>query len=308
MNNTNNDNSLFARWISGEKLTDDELTQLKSTDDLASYERYLKEVDSWSLPNIDSSTFEKINEKTLNKPVKVIPLFTARNILVAASLLLAIGLFSIFNFSNNTTTITTAQNEIKTIELQDGSSIVLNENSSITYSPKNWQENRAIQLNGDAYFEVEKGSPFNVSFKNGNVRVLGTRFEIIAEENLFSTFCYEGKVATKSNEAELEIILTKGMGVIKQRNQDIIQYLDNTKSSPRWTDSTQTKTYVNTPLVEVIHDLKNHFNIEIETSISLERQFTGTFDKSNLEVALKMICLPLNIKYRIISDKKVLLQ
>lgn len=305
MDKKNTDSTLFTKWISGKPLSEHELNELKSSEDLDSYQRILNEVDTWTLPGLKTATFTAIENKTLNS-TKVIPLYKRRSFLAAASLLLIMGLFSIFHFTNNDITITTLSNQTKTIQLIDGSKITLNENSSVSYTPQNWQDNRNIQLKGNAYFEVETGNDFTVTFVQGQVKVLGTRFEIIADESLFTSFCYEGKVATKPTDSNLDIILTKGMGVIKQDGQTVIQYLDEAKTSPRWLEDSS-KNYINTSLAEVLHDLKNSFNIEIETNINLDRKFTGTFDKTNLKTALKMICLPLNIKYQIISEKKVIL-
>ena len=46
--------------------------------------------------------------------------------------------------------------------LPDGSEVILNAESSIFYHDKKWTTARSITLNGEAYFDVMKGSKFSV--------------------------------------------------------------------------------------------------------------------------------------------------
>ncbi|WPR76047.1 FecR family protein [Algoriphagus sp. NG3] len=75
------------------------------------------------------------------------------------------------------------------VTLEDGSVVYLNSQSSITY-PKNFKNNRSIQLEGEAFFEVVKDPdhPFVVDAKGIVTTALGTSFNI-------STFNKDQKVA-----------------------------------------------------------------------------------------------------------------
>ena len=71
------------------------------------------------------------------------------------------------------------QGEKTKVTLKDGSVVYLNSKSSITY-PENFKENRAIQLLGEAFFEVVKDPdhPFTVEANGIVTTALGTSFNI----------------------------------------------------------------------------------------------------------------------------------
>lgn len=63
--------------------------------------------------------------------------------------------------------------------LSDGSRVRLNSCSSLRYPVVFTGENRTVELEGEAYFEVEKSvHPFFVKTSNVNVRVTGTTFNV----------------------------------------------------------------------------------------------------------------------------------
>ena len=72
--------------------------------------------------------------------------------------------------------------------------MLLNSKSTITFNKHNWDTNRTLELNGEAFFDVEKGNTFTVKTSQGNVSVLGTEFNVNASVDFFRVSCYEGKV------------------------------------------------------------------------------------------------------------------
>ena len=108
-------------------------------------------------------------------------------------------------------TYTTGIKEISTIKLDDGSKIILNENSSLTLDKDYNKTNRLIELSGEAYFEVAPNTakPFIAKTKNTFTSVLGTSFEIEAnDKNKVSVSLFEGKVQFSSGKEK--VILTPG--------------------------------------------------------------------------------------------------
>ncbi len=70
------------------------------------------------------------------------------------------------------------------VELPDGSSVMLNAGSSITYSSDFNVRSRDIQLEGEAFFDVVKQDcPFMVNVMDVNLRVIGTSFNVKAYED-----------------------------------------------------------------------------------------------------------------------------
>lgn len=74
--------------------------------------------------------------------------------------------------------------QAKTI-LPDGTAVLLNACSKLTYSLEGWNDTRDVRLEGEAIFDVvhKKDQPFYVHTRNYNVRVLGTNFNVMAYGN-----------------------------------------------------------------------------------------------------------------------------
>lgn len=69
------------------------------------------------------------------------------------------------------------------IELPDGSMVWLNSGTTLSYSSE-FEKNRPVALNGEAFFEVQKSDkPFIVSTNYGDVEVKGTTFNVKAYSN-----------------------------------------------------------------------------------------------------------------------------
>ncbi|MBT28021.1 MAG: hypothetical protein CMO01_00060 [Thalassobius sp.] len=113
---------------------------------------------------------------------------------------------------NYITKSTTAGQRLN-LTLSDGSVIVLNANTEITYPEKFATDSRQITLNGEAYFEVMRNpeKPFSVSSGDVVTTVLGTSFNIRAfdKENVEVTV-NSGKVKVAANAIGKEVVLLKG--------------------------------------------------------------------------------------------------
>lgn len=75
--------------------------------------------------------------------------------------------------------------EQQAIILPDGSKVVLNVASTLKYPAGFTGTERVVQLSGEAYFEVTQrpNMPFRVLFRDADVQVLGTHFNIMAYDN-----------------------------------------------------------------------------------------------------------------------------
>lgn len=95
------------------------------------------------------------------------------------------------------------------ITLEDGSQVWLNAGTRMEYPAVFGCTERRVRLYGEAMFAVkhEQSRPFIVETFASEVQVLGTRFNVVAEESsqIFSTALLEGsiKVVSKSNQEVL---------------------------------------------------------------------------------------------------------
>jgi len=80
------------------------------------------------------------------------------------------------------TNITAANGKNVTVDLPDGSVVILNQNSKIVYSNRFNDKQREVSLTGEAYFKVAKNQnkPFVVHTGNLSTKVLGTSFNVEA--------------------------------------------------------------------------------------------------------------------------------
>lgn len=107
-------------------------------------------------------------------------------------------------------TISTPKGGQYTIMLSDGTKVMLNSASSLTFPTAFADEDRRVELNGEAYFEVakNKGRRFKVVSGVQTVEVLGTHFNVnaYADEESIKTTLLEGavKVSTSSEAVLIE--------------------------------------------------------------------------------------------------------
>jgi transmembrane sensor len=107
-------------------------------------------------------------------------------------------------------TISTPRGGEYQVVLPDGSQVWLNAASSLRFPTSFSGKERAVEITGEAYFEVAKKTnmPFVVKVNSAEIRVLGTHFNIMAydEEALVKTTLLEGSVqfTSGSNQAILK--------------------------------------------------------------------------------------------------------
>lgn len=94
------------------------------------------------------------------------------------------------------------------VVLDDGTQVWVNAASRLKYPVQFMGKERKVFLEGEAYFVVAKDSvPFVVSTSRGDIRVLGTTFNVKAyeEEVAMQTTLVEGKVLVAQGEKEIEL-------------------------------------------------------------------------------------------------------
>ncbi len=218
----------------------------------------------------------------------------------AASLALIIALFFTFRDFQQLKIIAGA-GEQQVVELPDGSGVYLNAMSEIRYSEKDFQKNRLLRLNGEAYFEVKEGSLFCVESEHGNIKVLGTSFNVHSRDDYFKVSCITGRVVVSAASETDTIIRGESVSWIyneyrKTREQDIIKTLG-------WRNGEFY--YESTELRFVLDEIERQFEVSIKASGIENRRFTGSFYRGNLEEALQIVCIPMDLDFEILDQGKV---
>lgn len=337
---------LIAKFLKGEStpLEREHLSQwiAESADNLAEFKR-IETI--WNAAQIVSNRKTFDSERAFAKFQQRIRLNTSTNkdrepvirwlnILVrsAAAVLLLIGITAAIATIYSRTMqpsqlceISTDYGSKTTFKLPDGSTIVLNSKSKISYPTRFNKKFREVSLEGEAYFEVTKDAkhPFIVKTNGINVRVLGTTFNVKAypEEGTVETTLLTGHVKLEhtSSEGKTHVIdlkpqqratFIKDKGTIHLSAQDEKQIIANTNQYKALNNPSQNVILINkvNPSVYVawkdnmlVFDNESFESIAVKmerrygVKITFESEevkrihFTGTFPDMPVEQSLKAL-------------------
>ncbi|MGB1241389.1 MAG: FecR family protein [Chitinophagales bacterium] len=213
--------------------------------------------------------------------------------------------------------------EKQKVVLPDGSEVVLNANSSISYS-KDWEDVglREVTLKGEAYFEVthqKEDVKFVVHTDAFDVEVIGTSFNLISRPNKQQVMLKEGKVEVHLLEVSPDIVSFLDSTEIHQ-----IQQSKTLQLSPNQVFETRQKqSFIHkevspnaytawlsnkficdqTPLSDLVSFIENQYGWEvtIKDDSLLQKEINGTIPTNNIEVVLE--ALPLIMEVEVIVDK-----
>ena len=284
---------LLAKWLSGE-ITPDELRELETLEDLTAYKKITEKATLLKTPVFDKeAAFESLKTKVKPKG-KTIALNPWKRIAaVAASVAVLFLAYSLYQ--NRSMVVSAEFAHTETFTLPDGSEVVLNSGSTVRYKPAKWNNNRNLKLDGEAYFKVAKGQKFSVETNAGTITVLGTQFNVKNREQYFEVSCFEGKVQVSHlNSSE---ILTPGK-TLRSINGNVTLINGETAQKPAWVEGQSVFDAI--PFEMVLREVERVFNLEITpVNIDTNYHFTGSFEHTNSEIALKAITQPLNLTYKI---------
>jgi transmembrane sensor len=291
----------LAKWLNNE-LTEEELVAFKKSDAYASYEKIASISSTLDGPefDIEKALAESKQGRDSSKEtvIKLNPFKKFLRIAAAVALFIAGAYF----FMNTNERIATELAQTELITLPDASEVVLNADSKIEYTKRNWNKKRHLDLNGEAYFKVAKGKKFTVATSAGTVQVLGTQFNVINRINFFEVTCFEGLVSVTYNKTTVKLPAGTSFLVL---NNKIISTETPTTDKPSWMNNEST--FKSIPLNFVLAEFERQYKVSVSTNtVDLSTLFTGTFTNKNIDSALKSICVPNNTTYTIEGDKVIL--
>lgn len=303
-----NDEQLH-KWVNG-NLTEEELEVFKLRPEYDSLVELYKNTEGLSAPNFDE---EKMLAKILRLEKKKTSPEQGRRVFlsnwvkygVAASVLLLAAW--LFWSQSNTVEYNLAAGERAEATLPDGSTFVLNAESSLTYNKKTWRTTRTLNLEGEAFFEVKKGSDFTVNTPKGMVRVLGTKFNVRSRNNTFDVKCQSGKVRVENLAGVLLGELTANDAIRITDRGNVETWETSPADKPGWINGVFS--FKNVPLRIVLEELERQYEIKVDVkNINSKDQISTSFQKGNLELALKTILTPLGISYEKLNDQNIVLK
>jgi len=297
-----------AAWLSGEEngsgedariLAGEEEDIMKKWNDLKFTGTEPIDVDkAWAKLN---GRIEAAEKPSIPLPARRTPFLTTFARIAAMVLIVAGAGWLLFEVAApQKITVTTAADQ-KNVEvlLADGSTVFLNRNSSLTY-PKNFRSGtRRVSLRGEAFFDIARDAehPFIIDAGKANIRVLGTSFNVITENESSEVEVYvaTGKVLVTSEDGSGSLTLEpefvgriSGSNAVQARNTNV-NYL-------AW--HTEMLIYDGERLGVVFEDLKRAYNIEIKVAdpeIS-EYRLTSPFEQQPQDTIVKLICTTFNLR------------
>jgi len=245
----------------------------------------------------------------------------------AAAVFLVAGLTALFTFmyidANRDESlvdrqeIVTNKGQRSNIHLNDGSRILVNSSSRISYLPFSISdESRVIELSGEAYFDVAgEVRPFMVYVDDVIVKVLGTSFAIRSyeEENSIQVAVSSGKVSVgylEKREGD-EFFLEEGDMITISRDHSLSPVVERNMDMDRvlgWID--YRFEFDNVTLGHVAGELERIYGvaIELQDPEMHQRRITTRFEGESLHKVLGVITIALNLQYEINGDKVMLFE
>ncbi len=287
---------LISKWLDND-LNDQEFDAFKSLEDYDDLVKLNRGLQAFKANNdYDTSKELDVVLNTIRSHKKPTAQWFKPLIRVAAILAVC---FSLYYYTTTLdTTITTEFAQKTKVELPDASRVNLNAKSFLSFNKGNWKSNREVELNGEAFFKVAKGSSFKVKTKTGVITVYGTEFNVKHWDNYFEVICYEGLVGVTYNSQETK--LKPGNSFLILDGKKIAKEKEN-HSSPSWLNNEST--FKSLPYKTVIAEFERQYGVNVTLmDIDSEQLFTGSFAHDNIDVALKSITLPLHVTYSKVNN------
>jgi len=202
----------------------------------------------------------KINRSSLFRRIAAVAA------IVVITISVTIAFYELFSPipENNLFIVETPNGEKSRITLSDGTVVWLNSSSKITYNSSFGTSDRIIELDGEAYFEVNKQEkiPFRVKTGNYDVVVKGTKFNVSSyqDDHLVTTALMEGKVEIILQDKVFEMLPGELIQMDKETH-DFIKTKVNPEQHKSWIDNKIE--YDAITLDELFNRLSRQYNVNI---------------------------------------------
>jgi transmembrane sensor len=219
--------------------------------------------------------------------------------LMAAASVLVLGMTAWFGRDRILyKTYATEFGETRSVELSDGTKVILNANSSMQVPRFGFGEKtREVKLSGEAFFNVTHtidNKRFMVKTDdNFEVMVLGTEFSVYTRQKGGKVLLKKGKVHVLFSEGQQkkELVMKPGdlVTMEKSAKKPVVKPNADTQKLTAWTGNRFV--FDKTPLSEVASQLQEHYGIKVEIKDDrfANRTVSGTFQPESGEELLALL-------------------
>ena len=231
----------------------------------------------------------------INKPAKVTSINRRKIWYAAAAAAVITGVIALclnILFDNSLKPqLATAYGQVSQNKLPDGTDVILNANSKLTY-PKKWKEGtaREVWIKGEAFFHVKKTALHNkfiVHTDAFDIEVTGTSFDVINRKGISSIVLKEGSVKIHQP-GKAEFVMKPG---------DFVEFADKQLQKSTmikqdylaWTESKLV--FDNSSLEELAEIIQEHYGLAVllKGDGLSNKTITGIMPNDSLEVLLQSL-------------------
>ncbi|WP_162340537.1 FecR family protein [Cyclobacterium salsum] len=194
------------------------------------------------------------------------------------------------------------------ISLADGTRVMLNAGSSLSYEESRFKAVRDVFLEGEAFFEVahDPGRPFTVNAGGVNTTALGTSFNIMAykdEKQMVSLVTGKVSIALPNSKKEEILLAPKEAISISPDKMLVSRTKFDEDAILAWTR--KTIVFEDTKLVEAIRALENWYGVRFhfQNQPKPGKRLSGKFHNETLENVLEGLSYTAGLDFRIEKDQ-----
>lgn len=193
--------------------------------------------------------------------------------------------------------------------LPDGSKIVLHKGASLSYDSSFSSTNRAVSLDGEAYFEVPKDSEnvFTVNVDDIDIIVHGTSFNVLEDSESVKVSLVEGAVEVVAG-TDMRCELVPGHSAIYDKETGaMMDTKDDVTFSACWAQDRLTFTQAS--LGEVCRYLSKWYGVDIVVADALKSScsYTFTIREEPIDQILDIMSRINPMKYLYTNDHRIII-
>lgn len=253
----------------------------------------------------ERATAEQLQPTNAARPVRRYLLWAAAALVPLLLLLNVYQWWRGANYETGAIAMTTEYRQRSSITLPDGSKVLLNEHSQLSYRPEDFGlDKRSVRFEGEAYFDVASDAkrPFVLQQGELSIRVLGTRFHLRALDNepYVRIDLDEGRVALGVSGQKEEVYLRPQEYAVYDKTNHSIEVHESQQagSDKAWMQGELVFTDV--PLSSVLSAIEKRYGVSLEYDAQRGRiLFTGTLPEDNLPEALEIVRRAMGIEIKI---------
>ncbi|WP_207534530.1 FecR family protein [Desertivirga arenae] len=204
----------------------------------------------------------------------------------------------------------TASRENYLVQLPDGSTVILNNGSTLKYSPTLASDNsRDVYLSGKGFFDIrhDASRPFIVHSGEVDTKVLGTAFDVntINSGKEVIVRVIRGKVAVSKGTSLLGTLTSgKQLAYDAVRKEPVVSTI-NAHKATEWKEQDLVFNDMSFEDASRLLEIRFGVDIKIKDEELRERRFTTTlYEKQSLDEFLSLICDFNHASYKLVAGGK----